>query len=137
MAKVARSKEFVVFLLVMVVMISTASALRASITIEELGRSPKESQSQSERCMKQIQEHELSNCRRVIRPSRTLLALPGIEDQQKDQIPLCCKELGKFESRCQCEALKYIVARGSGAESTDYSSTAAYLSDASSSKFSS
>ncbi|KAF5727980.1 2S albumin [Tripterygium wilfordii] len=74
----------------------------------------------SDSCEEEIEEKDLSVCKAFIKGGTlsTILAMPG--DRQSynklsDRLG-CCRELGKFDEICVCDALNYVIKEADGGD---------------------
>nr|DAD23274.1 TPA_asm: hypothetical protein HUJ06_024737 [Nelumbo nucifera] len=105
----ARLLVMAVFLVGLVAM-AEATIYRTTITTvvqdDDKSQSQSQSQSQSGECRKEIQKHQLNECRQLMRSWQTGNLIRG---SQRDDTQGCCEELQNVRDECTCEAIQWTV----------------------------
>nr|DAD23276.1 TPA_asm: hypothetical protein HUJ06_024739 [Nelumbo nucifera] len=103
--RMARLLVMAIFLVGLVAM-AEATIYRTTITTVVQDDDKSQSQSQSGECRKEIQKHQLNECRQLMRSWQTGNLMRG---SQRDDTQGCCEELQNMRDECTCEAIQWTV----------------------------
>lgn len=115
MAMVKLSVPAVITLSLVLLIASTTSGYRTTITTVQLEVDNQDMGTPEKRCEQEIKVENLQRCQAYVRHEGSLgyyLAMSTDNDkqEQEEREKLCCKELKQLNEHCQCPALYAIVA---------------------------